>query len=69
MIHRSTKTDTESLNRPSWREYQAGLKRSAAKKKITLGILKAAGIFIFFLMVVYGIINGLQGISFSFYLL
>lgn len=65
MIHRSTKTDTETLDRPGWRDYQSGLNRSANKKKLISGIFKAAGLFFLILAVGYGIISGLEGISFS----
>lgn len=65
MIHRTTKTDTEKLDKPGWRDYQAALKWSATKKKLVSRALKAAGLFIFILVVGYGIISGLQGISFS----
>jgi len=65
MIHRSTKTDTETLDRSGWRDYQDGLKWSAAKKKLISRAFKAAGLFIFILVVGYGTIRGFEGISFS----
>lgn len=65
MIHRSIKTDKETLNRPSWRDYQSGLKWSAAKKKLVTGIFKVSGLFFLILAVGYGIIIGLEGTSFS----
>ncbi|MBW2239438.1 MAG: hypothetical protein JRF39_10460, partial [Deltaproteobacteria bacterium] len=65
MIHRSIKTDTETLNRPSWRDYQTGLKWSATKKKLVTGIFKVSGLFFLIFAVGYGIISGLEGTSFS----
>ena len=65
MIHRSIKTDTETLNRPSWRDYQSGLKCSAAKKKLVTGIFKVSALFFLILAAGYGVISGLEGTSFS----
>ncbi|MGB6011883.1 MAG: penicillin-binding transpeptidase domain-containing protein [Desulfobacterales bacterium] len=65
MIHRSIKTDTETLNRPSWRDYQSGLKCSAAKKKLVTGIFKVSALFFVILGVGSGMISGLEGTSFS----
>jgi cell division protein FtsI/penicillin-binding protein 2 len=65
MIHHSIKTDTETPNRPSWRDYQTGLKWSATKKKLVTGIFKVSGLFFLILAVGYGIISGLEGTSFS----
>jgi cell division protein FtsI/penicillin-binding protein 2 len=65
MIHRSIKTDTETLNRPSWRDYQSGLKWSAAKKKLVTDIFKVSALFFLVLAVGYWIITGLEGTSFS----
>jgi cell division protein FtsI/penicillin-binding protein 2 len=62
------KTDTMTVEGSSWREYQAGLRRSAAKKRLAGGIIKyakyAAPVFIF-CVVIYGIITGLGRQSFS----
>lgn len=65
MIDRGIKTDTEALDRPGWRDYQAGLKWSAAKKKLVTSIFKVSGLFFLILAVGYGIISGLEGTSFS----
>ena len=65
MIHRSVKTDTDRLNRPGWRDYQVGLKRTATKKKLVTGIFKISALFFLIIAVGYGIISGLEGTSFS----
>ena len=59
MIFRRLKTDTTSNERPNWREYQAGLKWSAAKKRLFNGILKCAVLAFFLFVLAYGITNGL----------
>jgi len=58
-------TDTTIIERLNWREYQTDLKRTSAKKRLTMGTLKYT-VWAFFLCVVaYGIITGLGRQSFS----
>jgi len=53
------KTDTTTGERPSWREYQAGLKWSAAKKRLFKGILKCSLLAFLLFIVAYRITSGL----------
>jgi len=62
---RRFKTDTVTPERPNWREYQDGLKWSAAKKKIVNGFLKYSVLALLLFVVVYGITSSLSGKSFS----
>ncbi|MBW2603932.1 MAG: PbpA [Deltaproteobacteria bacterium] len=65
MMPRRLKTDTATHERQGWREYQDGLKWSAAKKRFVNGFLKYSVLALFLFVVVYGIISGLGGKSFS----
>ena len=62
---RKIKTDTATPERPNWREYQDGLKWSAAKKKIINAFLKYSVLAFLLFVAVYGITSGLGGKSFS----
>ena len=59
------KTDTATPERPNWREYQDGLKWSAAKKKIINAFLKYSVLAFLLFVAVYGLTSGLGGKSFS----
>jgi peptidoglycan glycosyltransferase len=52
------KSDTTNGERPNWREYQAGLKWSAAKKKLFKGILKCSVLAFLLFIVAYRITSG-----------
>jgi cell division protein FtsI/penicillin-binding protein 2 len=65
MMPRRIKTDTATPERPNWREYQDGLKWSAAKKKIINAFLKYSVLAFLLFVAVYGITIGLGGKSFS----
>jgi cell division protein FtsI/penicillin-binding protein 2 len=65
MMPRKIKTDTATPGRPNWREYQDGLKWSAAKKKIINAFLKYSVLAFLLFAAVYGITSGLGGKSFS----
>jgi peptidoglycan glycosyltransferase len=65
MMPRRIKTDTATPERPNWREYQDGLKWSAAKKKIINAFLKYSVLAFLLFVAVYGITSGLGGKSFS----
>ena len=65
MMPRRFKTDTATPKRPNWREYQDGLKWSAAKTKIVNGSLKYSVLALLLFVVIYGIASGLSGKSFS----
>jgi cell division protein FtsI/penicillin-binding protein 2 len=54
-------TDKTALERPSWRDYQAGLKSAAAKKRLYKIILKFSPLILVIFVVVYGIISGAGG--------
>ena len=62
---RRLKTDTATPERPNWREYQAGLKWSAAKKKIVNAFLKYSVLALLLFVVAYGITSSFGGKSFS----
>jgi cell division protein FtsI/penicillin-binding protein 2 len=62
---RRLKTDTATPEKPNWREYQDGLKWSAAKKKIVNAFLKYSVLALLLFVVVYGITSGFGGKSFS----
>ncbi len=62
---RRLKTDTTTPERPNWREYQDGLKWSAAKKKIANAFLKYSVLALLLFVVAYGITSGFGGKSFS----
>ena len=53
------KTDTTNGERPNWREYQAGLKWSSAKKRLFKGILKCSVLAFLLFIVAYRITSGL----------
>jgi peptidoglycan glycosyltransferase len=59
MILRRLKTDTTINERPNWREYQADLKWSAAKKRLFKGILKCSVLAFLLFVLAYGITNGI----------
>ncbi|HSQ83518.1 MAG TPA: penicillin-binding transpeptidase domain-containing protein, partial [Desulfobacterales bacterium] len=59
MILRRLKTDTTTNGRPNWREYQADLKWSAAKKRLFKGILKCSVLAFLLFVLAYGITNGI----------
>jgi penicillin-binding protein A len=59
------KTDTTTFERLNWREYQTDLKRTSAKKRLTIGALKYAVWACFLCVVAYGIITGLGRQSYS----
>ncbi|MDH4205450.1 MAG: penicillin-binding transpeptidase domain-containing protein [Desulfobacteraceae bacterium] len=59
MMPRRLKTDTATLERPNWREYQDGLKWSAAKKRFFKGILKCFVLAFLLFIVAYRITSGL----------
>lgn len=65
MMPRRIKTDTAIPEKPSWREYQDGLKWSAAKKKIINAFLKYSVLAFLLFVAGYGITSGLGGKSFS----
>lgn len=65
MMLRRLKTDTATPERQGWREYQDGLKRSSAKKRLVNGLLKCSVLALLLFVVVYGITSGLGGKSFS----
>jgi peptidoglycan glycosyltransferase len=65
MIPRRFKTDTATPERPSWREYQDSLKRSAAKKRYANGFFKYSVFAFLLFVVVYWITSGIGGKSFS----
>ena len=52
------KSDTTTGERPNWREYQAGLKWSAAKKRLFKGILKCSVLAFLLFIVAYRITSG-----------
>jgi peptidoglycan glycosyltransferase len=52
------KTDTTTSERPNWREYQAGLKWSAAKKRLFKSILKCSVLAFLLFIVAYRITSG-----------
>ena len=52
------KSDTTTGERSNWREYQAGLKWSAAKKKLFKGILKCSVLAFLLFIVAYRITSG-----------
>jgi len=52
------KTDTTTGERPNWRQYQAGLKWSAAKKRLFKGILKCSVLAFLLFIVAYKITSG-----------
>ena len=62
---RRLKTDMATPERPNWREYQDGLKWSAAKKKIANAFLKYSVLALLLFVVAYGITSGFGGKSFS----
>ncbi len=62
---RRLKTDTTNSERPNWREYQDGLKWSAAKKRFVNGFLKCSVLALLLFVVVYGVTSGIGGKSFS----
>ncbi|MBU0985643.1 MAG: hypothetical protein KKH68_00185, partial [Proteobacteria bacterium] len=53
------KTDTTNSEKPNWREYQAGLKWSATKKRFFKGILKCSVLAFLLFIVAYRITSGL----------
>jgi len=53
------KTDTTTSERPNWREYQADLKWSAAKKRLFKGILKCSVLAFLLFIVAYRITSGI----------
>ena len=55
------RTDISIPSRPTWRNYQSVLKRSAARKRRRHTALKYAAVLIVVLMGLYGIIGGLGG--------
>ena len=59
MILRRLKTDTTTNGRPNWREYQADLNWSAAKKRLFKGILKCFVLAFLLFVLAYGITNGI----------
>jgi cell division protein FtsI/penicillin-binding protein 2 len=59
MILRRLKTDTTINERPNWREYQADLKWSAAKKRLFKGVLKCSVLAFLLFVLAYGITNGI----------
>jgi penicillin-binding protein A len=59
------KTETTTVERSNWREYQSDLKRISAKKRLTIGTLKYTVWAVFLCVVAYGIITGLGRQSFS----
>ena len=59
MILRRLKTDTTTNGRPNWREYQADLNWSAAKKRLFKGILKCSVLAFLLFVLAYGITNGI----------
>jgi cell division protein FtsI/penicillin-binding protein 2 len=65
MMPQRLKTDTATPERPNWREYQDGLKWSAAKKRFANGFLKYAVLAILLFVLVYWITSGLGRESFS----
>jgi peptidoglycan glycosyltransferase len=59
------KTDTTTSEKLNWREYQTDLKRTSAKKRLTVSTLKYTVWASFFCVVSYAIIAGLGRQSFS----
>lgn len=59
----SLKTDPTVLKRPTWREYQVRLKKTASKERFVKKTFKISALFLMFLFVVYGMIAMMGGTS------
>jgi len=58
------KTDQKIRFGPSWRDYQSGLRRSAAKKRMIKNILKTGAVLFVLIIGFYGIIEGLDRVAY-----
>lgn len=52
---------TPARNNPTWREYQAGLKKSAAKKRIKKKVVIYSPLLTLLLVMIYALVAGLSG--------